>query len=148
MRPCPKCGRLLADEDFNWKVRGIRRAFYCKECSREYIKEHYKKNTSYYIAKAKVRKQKVRQEHFSYIESYLERHPCVDCGETDILVLEFDHRDRKDKCYDISVLTMKGVKLQRVIDEIAKCDVRCSNCHRRRTQVQSNSWRLKYAPVA
>jgi hypothetical protein len=57
-------------------------------------------------------------------------HPCVDCGETDPLVLEFDHL--ADKRFNIAK-GMRDRSWQAVLDEIAKCDVVCANCHRRRT---------------
>lgn len=64
--------------------------------------------------------------------SYLLEHPCVDCGETDITVLEFDHL--RDKTKDVSAL-MKGTSSwSRIEAEILKCAVRCANCHRRETE--------------
>ena len=35
---------------------------------------------------------------------FLLEHPCVDCGETDMLVLQFDHRDRTDKVIEVGRL--------------------------------------------
>jgi hypothetical protein len=62
---------------------------------------------------------------------YLLRHPCVDCGEVDTRVLEFDHvRGRKSAA--ISFLVRIGYPWQRIVKEIAKCEVRCANCHRLR----------------
>jgi hypothetical protein len=63
--------------------------------------------------------------------------PCIDCGEGDPLVLQFDHRDGKS--YDISRLVGNGCPPGRLADELTKCDVRCANCHRRRT-AQVNGW--------
>ena len=65
-----------------------------------------------------------------YLVEFLAANPCVDCGEADPVVLEFDHLG--DKAFSIS----KGLpdrNWQTVLDEIAKCDVVCANCHRRRT---------------
>lgn len=59
-------------------------------------------------------------------------HPCVDCGEPDPIVLDFDHRDRKAKSFTISAY-YANVSEARLRAEIAKCDVRCANCHRRKT---------------
>lgn len=62
--------------------------------------------------------------------AYLREHPCIDCGESDPIVLEFDHL--RDKEFGIG----KGFRdraWQSVLDEMAKCDVVCANCHRRRT---------------
>jgi hypothetical protein len=66
-----------------------------------------------------------------HVDSYLREHPCIDCGEKDILVLDFDHvRDIKLK--SISAMLRQGATLDQIKLEIAKCDVRCANCHRRR----------------
>ena len=65
-----------------------------------------------------------------YIDNYLTSHPCVDCGEKDIVVLDFDHvRGIKE----IEVTRMiKRNSLKKIDEEIKKCEVRCANCHRRR----------------
>lgn len=74
---------------------------------------------------------------------YLSTHPCVDCGETDVVVLEFDHIDRKRK--RATVFSLLEHSWEVVEKEIAKCAVRCANCHRRRTAVQLGwTMRLSY----
>lgn len=76
---------------------------------------------------------KMRQERgLRFALYYLQLHPCVDCGETDVLVLEFDHKDPGTKTYSISDLIRRASALTRIKNEIDKCDVRCANCHRRR----------------
>lgn len=72
---------------------------------------------------------------------YLTRHPCVDCGEADPIVLEFDHRDPETKRAEVGVLISRGASLRRVLAEIILCDIRCANCHRRRTAFQFPNWR-------
>ena len=54
---------------------------------------------------------------------------CVDCQEVDPVVLHFDHRDPSTKSFNIS---SKSVSMERLLAEIAKCDVRCANCHLRK----------------
>ena len=73
---------------------------------------------------------------------YLETHPCVDCGESDPIVLEFDHRDGTDKVRAVSQLVTENCGWEKILTEIEKCDVRCANCHRRRTAVQRGYMRL------
>jgi len=63
-----------------------------------------------------------------WVDNYLRAHPCVDCGESDIVVLQFDHRDPAEK--EGAVLHMTSIK--RMESEVAKCDVRCAHCHIRR----------------
>lgn len=147
-KKCPRCSRRLPIADFNWKIKNVRRATYCKDCSREYIRDHYKKNRKYYLKKARKRNLEVRQKAYEYLWPYLMSHPCVDCGETDILVLEFDHKDRTSKSEDVSRIIRRAGPLRQLIEEISKCDVRCANCHRRKTEKERNSWKLSYAPVA
>tara|TARA_B100001059_G_C17345016_1_gene337761 strand:- start:65 stop:385 length:321 start_codon:yes stop_codon:yes gene_type:complete len=69
----------------------------------------------------------------SWIKAYLANHPCVDCGEDDIRVLEFDHIDPSQKEFNISRGVADGRGLKSIKSEIEKCEVRCCNCHRIRT---------------
>lgn len=66
---------------------------------------------------------------------YLSTHPCVDCGETDLVVLDFDHRDPKTKRAKIADV-LGSWNWSTILSEIEKCDVRCANDHRRRTSAQ------------
>lgn len=59
--------------------------------------------------------------------------PCFDCGGAfPIEVMEFDHRQPAEKRYLVSQMAGR-VKLATLLDEIAKCDIVCTNCHRVRT---------------
>lgn len=144
LRKCSKCLRELEESDFNWKIQNIRLQYHCKDCSRRYIREHYKNNRGYYLDKANKRNLEIKGKSLRYIGSYFKTHPCMDCGEADILVLEFDHRLRSEKYKDVSLLIRGRGSFTRVVEEISKCEVRCANCHRRKTAMESNSWRLKY----
>lgn len=68
--------------------------------------------------------------------AYLKEHPCVDCGEADPVVLDFDHKDKKTKTASISKLMYGHRKWESILPEVRKCVVRCANCHRRRTRTQ------------
>jgi len=62
---------------------------------------------------------------------------CADCGECDSMVLQFDHIE--DKLDYVSWLVGSGCSPVRLERELAKCMVRCANCHRRRT-AQAGQW--------
>jgi hypothetical protein len=64
---------------------------------------------------------------------------CVDCGESDVCVLDFDHVG--EKTATITQLVRREASLQRLRDEIARCEVRCANCHRRRTAISRGHYR-------
>jgi hypothetical protein len=78
----------------------------------------------------------------AYLLAYLIDHPCLDCGEDDPIVLEFDHRDIKTKSFRLSEARRGKYPMRMVVEEVAKCDVRCANCHRRRTYLQEQSGEL------
>jgi hypothetical protein len=69
---------------------------------------------------------------------YALAHPCVECRERDPMVLEFDHVDRSAKEFTMSLLATRRYAWPTVTAEPAKCQVRCANCHRRRTAKQSD----------
>lgn len=71
----------------------------------------------------------------------------MDCGETDIVVLDFDHQG--DKVAEINVMIDAGLAWRTILAEIAKCEVVCSNDHRRRTARQFRWRRAAFqAPLA
>ena len=99
---------------------------------REASRRHYAKHRERVIAKAKVNSKIARDRVRVYVNDYLKANPCVDCGETNTIVLEFDHVN-DDKVFNISDAVRFGYGMSRIIDEIAKCEVRCANCHRKKT---------------
>jgi hypothetical protein len=140
-RRCGRCRQLKPITEFAWrrKDRG-QRDNYCRPCRSAYKHEHYATHRPRYIANAKRRKRIAVQERTTYLMSFLGERTCSDCGESDPLVLEFDHLGDKD--FGIA----KGLRdrtWQAVLDEIAKCEVVCANCHRRRT-----AHRLRFARAA
>jgi hypothetical protein len=108
---------------------------------RKYVQTHYRTRTAYYVAKARNRRQRYREDTYRRIFEYLRNHPCVDCGESDPVVLEFDHVDRERKESAISEMIRDQRPWEVISVEIEKCEVRCANCHRRRTAKQQG-WYL------
>lgn len=52
------------------------------------------------------------------------------CGESDPVCLDFHHRDPTTKLHRLAFMTIKGFSKDKILAEIAKCDVLCANCHR------------------
>ena len=102
------------------------------EKRREASRRHYAKHRDKVIAKAKVNSKVAKSRIRAYINNHLKANPCVDCGEADIIVLEFDHIG-DDKHFSISDATRHGYSITKIKNEIAKCEVRCANCHRKKT---------------
>jgi len=137
---CYDCGAVKPIDEFAFhnKARGTRQPR-CRSCHAIYRRAHYLRNRDTYIRLEVARIKRYREENRPKIREYLRAHPCVDCRETNIVVLDFDHRDPKAKAHNVVVLAMHK-PWTRVLAEIAKCDVRCANCHRRRTARQFG-WR-------
>jgi hypothetical protein len=70
---------------------------------------------------------------------------CADCGEADVCVLDFDHVGRKTAT--VLRLARNEASLARLREEIARCVVRCANCHRRRTAVERGHYRAVIPPA-
>lgn len=142
MIKCNKCALIKKIEDFSYKNKNLdKRHSVCKECTRKVIKAHYENNKGYYLTKTKSRNNDLRNEASLFIKGFLMKHPCVDCGEKDLRVLEFDHRKDSVKLKAVSTLVRYRVNLDVVKNEIAKCEVRCANCHRRKTSFDFNWFR-------
>ena len=75
------------------------------------------------------------------VDEYLQSHPCVDCGNTDIRVLEFDHV-RGVKIGSIAHSVHRVWPVERLLLEIEKCEIRCCNCHRIATIERRNTSKL------
>lgn len=76
-----------------------------------------------------------RAEMRRIIDAHKEKNPCVDCGESDPIVLEFDHV-RGEKKFRIGAARRKCGSIGALLAEMAKCDMRCANCHRRKTMIE------------
>lgn len=111
----------------------------CRECNRENSKKYYAKNSDR-IKKQNAASRKIRHNiNRKRVFEYLSNNPCTDCGESDPVVLEFDHRENFKKEGNISAMLRDGIPWERIYNEIKKCEVRCANCHRRKTAKQQ-SW--------
>ncbi len=140
VRVCTRCGQEKELEAFAFRnLPAGRRHRRCKVCVAAYGRGHYALNRQAYIARNVSNMRVRRREYKARVWSYLAEHPCVDCGETDLVVLEFDHLDPRDKRLEIYWLVQSAYGWNTIVAEIEKCEVRCSNCHRRRTAVQF-SW--------
>jgi hypothetical protein len=103
----------------------------CKDCQKSYKDCHYSKNKKTYLDRKK--KNQIKRAKIFY--DWLKTESCVDCGNSDIRVLEFDHQ--RDKSFNIAS-KIKDMTFETLQKEIEKCEVVCANCHRIRTAVQNN----------
>jgi hypothetical protein len=82
----------------------------------------------------------------AYLAQYLRdlktKTPCVDCGiNYPYYVMDFDHV-RGQKHANVMEL-VSTLSKKRIDQEIAKCEIVCSNCHRIRTHMRKMAKRNK-----
>lgn len=146
MKRCVVCRELVPLSDFNVRRRsrdGIQNV--CRACNRARARRYYAENREAHLRAVRARMVASRAAAWLALGDYLIEHPCVDCGEGDIRVLDFDHRPGAGKSADVMRLVQDGHSLARVMSEVAKCDVRCRNCHARITYERiGGTWRSRY----
>jgi len=104
-------------------------------------RSHYLNRKQRYADRARA----IRFRNQQYVMAYLKTHPCIVCGENDIVVLEFDHRDPSQKEDSINnACGGRFFSLKRLQEEIEKCDVLCANCHRRKTARERGYFRYTH----
>lgn len=139
-RRCARCKAVKHEDDFAGPFKSRKRkGSYCRACRTGYQHEHYLQNRTERIQQARVRKEEEYRRRLKFVLEYLRQHPCVDCGESDLVVLEFDHLGGKS--FTVSA-GMKTRSWAAVLSEIEKCEVVCVNCHRRRTAIRGGFRRL------
>lgn len=125
LRRCGRCEQLKPLSQFNWRRAGRgQRDNLCRPCRSAYHREHYLANKQRYVEQAHQRKERLRQERTAYLLEYFARHPCVDCGESDPVVLEFDHLNPELKSFNIGQ-SLPYRRWQSILKEIEKCEVVC-----------------------
>lgn len=120
---CSKCTANKSEDEFNFRNRA---------------NAHYQNNPDQYKNRARRRSHDAQTSLLNYLKS----HPCVDCGEDDPIVLQFDHVNGK-KFKAVTTLANHGYSWSTIENEISKCLVRCANCHARETARRSNAFRYR-----
>ena len=144
---CTKCGISKTSDQYH----GVKKkSTVCKECCKSYnatrLKKYYADPTTF-IKNSKKRVEKLRHINRVNLLEYFKENPCKVCGECDPRVLQFDHREQKDKLFNIAE-KMNKYGWNKLKKEIDKCDVLCANHHAIRTSLQLNWWYQDYLNIA
>lgn len=107
-------------------------AYKNKEDQARNARKHYEANREKIKQRAREHKKKNQAIAKEYIE-LIKSVPCMDCRQKfPTIAMDFDHI--RDKHMPVSQMVNAGLSLNRIKEEIEKCEVVCSNCHRIRTQ--------------
>ncbi len=97
-------------------------------------KDKFIQKGSYSMCKRSERRERIKQKMMDFYKV----NPCVDCGETDPRVLDFDHINTKR--HNVSTLLRKEYSWNSILEEASRCVVRCANCHRIKTAIEQNHY--------
>ena len=118
------CSRCKHEKDISQFNKGQNK---CKECSRELGREHYKRNKDQYVRKQREK----RRRRVDLIQEYKASKGCQQCGESHIACLDFHHINGNEKETSTLRAIWSGWPWERIMKEVDKCTVLCSNCHRK-----------------
>jgi hypothetical protein len=96
------------------------------EAHRARAREQYQADPEYINSRTDKRRERLRAFFLEQKKGKF----CMRCGIADYRVLDFHHRDPSEKEIDLSKAVANNWGEQRILQEIAKCDVLCANCHR------------------
>jgi hypothetical protein len=139
MQICKCCKQKKEDSEFRWRKLGVKRHTTCKVCLRSYYQKRYSDDKERYYNTNKQGQQRRWEVKQEWLVKYLQEHPCVRCGYTDIRALEF-HHEQGVKEFQISEM-LRSYALKRIQAEMEKCVVLCANCHNIQTAIDNNSYR-------
>jgi hypothetical protein len=116
MKTCKKCNIEKSIDQF-WVKKGSKDGLnsFCKECAKKEVAHHYHNNKEQYFN---------RRKWFFDLKKDLK---CETCGFNHPAALDFHHIDSSQKRFGISI---NKHNKKEVLEEIKKCKVLCSNCHR------------------
>jgi hypothetical protein len=90
-----------------------------------------------------------RHARYAEIQKIKEASPCTDCDKSfPYYVMDFDHRDPATKFADVSSMVKRMFAWDKVLAEVAKCDLVCVCCHRLRTYDGDENYRSRRFKIA
>jgi len=141
VKMCGRCGSEKPLSEFNSKGKNKTQP-YCRPCDNQHAREYYAKHGERMrrqINDARKKRISVTQNEIRQIK---ESSPCLDCGKKyPYYVMDFDHTNG-EKEYNVSEMIGSGLSKSKIIKEINKCEIVCSNCHRERTYQRNQSPRV------
>ncbi len=133
---CGSCSESKSVDMFHRRGRDGYQSM-CKQCRTAYHSNYYQKNKNKFRVAAKERRDGLRAK----LWEYKSLRSCTDCGNSfHPYAMEFDHIDPSQKVRDISALVLNYCwNWDKILTEIAKCELVCAICHRVRTYNRLNA---------
>ena len=129
MKRCPRCGEMkLLSEFHRNKLRRDGLQVYCKPCRAVIDHDYYER-----VRGTRVPTRVWERGRNAWLLSLKNGRPCTDCGRVfPPQVMQWDHLPGAPKLGEIST-DFRGRSRELILQEIAKCELVCANCHTMRT---------------
>lgn len=129
---CRTCKTWKPKEEFSYRdvERGLLQ-YDCRQCAQQHRRNSYTNHRETPRLSNDEWTRRAVEAAKEYVYEYLATHPCVDCGNNNVLTLTFDHV-RGTKRGTLADMVGRGRSLETIKEEIGKCEVVCFNCHMRR----------------
>jgi formate dehydrogenase assembly factor FdhD len=127
MKICSACRQEKALTEFHRLHDGYQ--WVCKECRRRDSRARYKANPERRAENTRQRRRELRE----WATELKRDQPCVDCHQSFHPAAMHWYHVRDSKEFLISDMTMRGLSRDRILGEIAKCELVCANCSAVRT---------------
>ncbi len=125
----------------------------CRACKDAYA-EHYRKQRGRKLRPPKMQgtaNSRHRKKQQAIVRQWkLDKGSCMDCGltidERTVICIDCDHRDPSQKSFTISY-EIGRKSTEQIIEELAKCDAICRNCHALRTHDKGHHMTRRSTPI-
>ena len=133
---CRTCKTWRPKGEFNYRdVERVLLQYDCRDCQQGLRRQSYANHRETAKATNNERTRLAIESGREYVYNYLLEHPCIECGNSNVLVLTFDHV-RGTKKRAVAEMVSSGYSIETIEAEIGKCDVVCFNCHMRRERIK------------
>ena len=132
MKRCSRCDEIKPYSEFHKRSRGDGYQSWCKACRKTYDHDYTQRNNGRW----RESKNAFRAKRRSWLRELKTGRPCSDCGQVfPPEAMEWDHIPGTDKLGELST-TFVSRSRKLILEEIAKCDLVCANCHAIRTRAR------------
>ncbi len=129
MKHCPRCKQDREEAEFGRnRTRPDGLQVQCRACIKLIHHDWYERNKGRHYGNVQRRRKPFADEISRHLLAYLKAHPCIDCGITNPLVLEFCPPQGKRLAF--AALLTAETTWDTILPELEKCSVRCANCRR------------------
>lgn len=134
---CNTCNQVLPSSAFG-KNRSKRDGLQsnCRKCRSREMRDRRKRLGKKELDAIRAGQKARRKRNRRFLCKILSKAECVDCGESDPVVLDFDHV-RGNKTDAVTTMAAATASIKKLKKEIRKCEIVCANCHRRRESVRN-----------